>query len=79
MNKESEYRANAQAALEMAARSHDDEFKAVMLKVARGWLQLAERAENPKGSEQHDEIRPILTGERPGCCVCRSPLVGLPS
>jgi hypothetical protein len=58
MNKESEYRANAQAALEMAARSHDDEFKAILLKVAQGWLELAERAENPKRSEPHDEIRP---------------------
>ena len=45
MDKAKEYRANAAAAIKLAARSDDDEVKAAILSVAQGWLELAERAE----------------------------------
>jgi hypothetical protein len=46
MDKASEYRSYAEAALELAARSSDDAYKAVMLKVAQGWLDLSGQAES---------------------------------
>ena len=58
MSKHGEYRANAETALQMAARSDDDEFKAIMLKVAQGWLELAERAEKGKERLPPDDQRP---------------------
>jgi hypothetical protein len=45
MDKAKEYRANAAAAMKLAARSDDDDVKAAILSVAQGWLELAERAE----------------------------------
>jgi hypothetical protein len=45
MDKAKEYRANAAGAMKLAARSDDDDFKATILRVAQGWLELAERAE----------------------------------
>jgi hypothetical protein len=45
MDKASEYRAHAAAAETLAARSEDDEFKVVILKLAQSWLELAERVE----------------------------------
>jgi hypothetical protein len=53
MDKAKEYRAQAAAALKLADRSDDDDFKATILRVAQGWLKLAERAEkrNPLPKE----------------------------
>ena len=45
MDKAKEYRANAAGAMKLAAHSDDDDFKAAILSVAQGWLELAERAE----------------------------------
>jgi hypothetical protein len=42
MDKAKEYRANAAAAMKLAARSDDDDVKAAILSVAQGWLELAD-------------------------------------
>ena len=40
-----EYRGNAEAAVRLAAKSQDEQYKATMLKIAQGWLELAQRLE----------------------------------
>jgi len=50
-----EYRTNTEAAVKLAAKSDDDEYKAIMLQIAQGWLSLAERAE--KSDTQRKELR----------------------
>ena len=45
MERTLEYRANAAAAVSLATRSDDAEFKTIMRKIAQGWLELADRAE----------------------------------
>jgi hypothetical protein len=52
MDDAKQYRAYAEAALRMAAKSDDHEYKATMLKVAQGWLELAELAELPPRNRQ---------------------------
>jgi hypothetical protein len=46
MDKASEYRSYAEAALELAARANDNAHKAIALKIAQGWLDLSRQAEN---------------------------------
>ena len=59
MDKAKEYRTNAAAAVKLAERSDDDDFKATILRIAQGWLELAERAEKraPRPKE-HMPARP---------------------
>jgi hypothetical protein len=45
VGKASEYRSCAEAAVSLAAGSNDADCKALMLKVAQGWLDLAQRIE----------------------------------
>jgi hypothetical protein len=45
MSLASEYRAYAEAAVELAAESNDNEYKVLMIKIAQAWLELADRAE----------------------------------
>jgi hypothetical protein len=45
VGKASEYRSCAEAAVSLAAGSTDADCKALMLKVAQGWLDLAQRIE----------------------------------
>jgi hypothetical protein len=45
MDKASEYRSYAEAAVELAARSNDDAYRAIMLKIAQGWLDLSQQVE----------------------------------
>jgi hypothetical protein len=59
--KASEYRANAEAAVKLAAKSDDDDYKAIMLEIAQGWLDLAERAAK---SEQQPKERRTPTQDR---------------
>jgi hypothetical protein len=44
MDKASEYRSYAEAAVELAARSNDDVYRAIMLKIAQDWLDLSRQA-----------------------------------
>jgi len=72
MSKHGEYRANAETALQMAARSDDDEFKAIMLKVARAgssWLSARKKVRSvyrptirgPIGKRINTAIKPLIT------------------
>jgi hypothetical protein len=45
MNRAGEYRSYAAAAVRLARKSDDDVHKARMLKIAQGWLELAEHVE----------------------------------
>ncbi len=45
MEKAKEYRAYAETAVDLATRSDDDKHKTILLKIAQGWLDLAQRAE----------------------------------
>lgn len=45
MDKASQYRSYAEAAVGFASRSTDSAYKAIMLKVAQGWLDLSLLAE----------------------------------
>jgi|HubBroStandDraft_6_1064221.scaffolds.fasta_scaffold900621_1 hypothetical protein len=49
MNKAAEYRTHAAAAVKLATGALDPDDKALMLKIAQGWLDLAQRAEAVKG------------------------------
>ena len=51
----SEHRANATAVMRLALLSDDNEFRVIMLRVAREWLDLAQQAEklrSPKRTEK---------------------------
>jgi hypothetical protein len=48
MSDATEYRANAKAAARLASQSEDDTYKVTMLKIARAWLEMAERAEKSR-------------------------------
>lgn len=45
-----EYRANAQAALGLAIKSQDGDYRTTMLRIAQAWHEMAERAEKNAGS-----------------------------
>jgi hypothetical protein len=45
MSKSSEHRANAEAAVKLAAKSDDGAYKAIMLQMAQRWFELSLRAE----------------------------------
>ena len=44
MGKAADYRANAEVAVRLAAAATDPDDKALLLKIAQGWPDLAERA-----------------------------------
>ncbi|MBV9569561.1 MAG: hypothetical protein JO172_15635 [Hyphomicrobiales bacterium] len=46
MTKPSRYRTHAAEAVKLAASATDPDDKALLLKIAQGWLDLAERASN---------------------------------
>jgi hypothetical protein len=50
MNKQDECRYRAKQALIVAARTDDDDFRAMMLQTAQAWVELADRADKRKHS-----------------------------
>jgi hypothetical protein len=48
-----EHRANATAVMSLALQSDDNEFRVIMLRVAREWLDLAQQAEKAAAAKKN--------------------------